>query len=302
MITEKRKDTVNGYKSFFGNSADGLFRSSIEGRFIMVNKAMADLWGCSSPEKMIETITDIRNQCYMYPEDRDKVIHVLMKHGCVRNYDFMAKRQDGSTFWCQQTTIAVKDESGRIKYFEGSNRDTTDKREMLNELKESQENFKNLSMQYQFILDSIPDMVWTKDTHNNFTFVNKTMRATLKKEADEIIGKSMFDITDEMDGSVLESDEIAKTLETCHFIESFKVNGGEVWLDVTKAPIIKDNILVGTIGTARDITHKVENERFLESYIDKEIAEWSKEQAISNARIEISLNKIQNNIQRLKEI
>ena len=127
VIIEKRKDTINGYKSFFENAADGLFRSSIEGKFILVNQSMADLWGCSCPIEMIESITDIQSQCYFHPEDRQKLIGLILQNGFVRDYDFLAKKQDGSTFWCQMSTIVVLDDNGNIKYFEGSNRDISNR-------------------------------------------------------------------------------------------------------------------------------------------------------------------------------
>ncbi len=194
----------------------------------------------------------------------------------------------------------IKNNKGDIVGVRGIVVDHTDHETILNDLIETQENFRSLSIQYQFILDSIPDMVWTKDIHNNFTFVNKAMRDVLKKEADEIIGKSIFDITDEVDDNVIDSEILAMNMETCHFIESFKVNGDNIWLDVTKAPIIKDGKLVGTIGTARDITQKIENEKFLESYIAKEVEEWSKEKDVITAKIDKSISKIQSNIQKLK--
>lgn len=163
---------------------------------------------------------------------------------------------------------------------------------VLTDLQTSQNNFQTLSLQYQFLLDTIPDMVWTKDINNRFTFVNKAMRDTLQKETDEIIGKSMFDIAEEVDDSVLNSDEIAKNMQTCHFIESFKVNGNEVWLDVTKAPIVQSGVLVGTIGTARDITCKIENERLLKTYISKEVAEWQENQRAGFARVDLCLERM----------
>jgi hypothetical protein len=60
-------------------------------------------------------------------------------------------------------------------------------------------------------------------------------------------------------------------------------------------------MLVGTIGTARDISQKIENERFLELYVENEMVEWSKTQAESNARIQGSLDKLHANIVIMRE-
>jgi len=50
----------------------GIFTSIPEGRFLAVNPAMANLYGFNDPEEMIQSITDIGSQFYLYSEDRQE--------------------------------------------------------------------------------------------------------------------------------------------------------------------------------------------------------------------------------------
>jgi len=47
------------YRSVFDNAQEGIFRATPEGRFIMVNPAMAHILGYDSPEELTTSITDI---------------------------------------------------------------------------------------------------------------------------------------------------------------------------------------------------------------------------------------------------
>jgi len=202
VIIEKRRDIINGYKSFFENAADGLFRSSLEGRFTLANQSMANLWGCDTPEEMMESITDIKTQCYFHPDDRQKIINIILKKGFVRDYAFLAKKQDGSTFWCQMSVIAVRDEEGNIKYFEGSNRDITErmkKEEELNthkiqlemqneELQRSHEELSQSQIRYFDLYDLAPIGYCTLDNKGKIIESNLTTATMLGMDRESLIG------------------------------------------------------------------------------------------------------------------
>src|SRR2546430_8978389 len=49
------------YRAIFENAVEGIFQSTLEGRFITVNPAMARIVGYDSPEEMIAKLTDVTN-------------------------------------------------------------------------------------------------------------------------------------------------------------------------------------------------------------------------------------------------
>lgn len=108
--------------------------------------------------------------------------------------------------------------------------------------------------------DNLEDPVWAKDVDNNFVFANracceKILRCPVNTSS------SMTDANfseDAMAKACTQSDEITKTKEkTCRFIESAVFRDGCLWFDVRKSPWFSNGQLIGTVGTARDVTYLV---------------------------------------------
>ena len=107
------------YRRIFENSVVGLFQSTPEGRFLTVNPAFAELFGYESPDELISQITDIANQYYANPEDRRRYKQLLQKAGTVTNFEFKAKRKDGSLIWVSHSTRACFNQDGKVDHYEG---------------------------------------------------------------------------------------------------------------------------------------------------------------------------------------
>lgn len=56
----------------------GVFKSTPEGKFVAVNPAQARMYGYSSPEEMLDSVSDIAEQLYADPADRDKFLQAGM--------------------------------------------------------------------------------------------------------------------------------------------------------------------------------------------------------------------------------
>jgi len=55
---------------------------------------MAHLLGYDSPEEMRTYLTDIRQQLYVHPEDRDLIIADILKHGAVLGQELQCLPQE----------------------------------------------------------------------------------------------------------------------------------------------------------------------------------------------------------------
>lgn len=303
MMEMDLKESERKCREFANLLPQTVYELDINGIVTYINDAAYKMFGldCNTIKQGFNFLECIS------PEDRDRALESFNKiiqnvSNIERGKRYMALRYDNKEkFPILVYSTAIRESNGNITGVRGIVIDNTDNEAIINELREAQETFRNLSLQYQYVLDTIPDMVWTKDINNKFTFANKALRETLNKETDEIIGKSIFDITETTNYSYFDTDEIVKKMHTCQFTESFKVDGKEVWLDVIKFPMLKDGELIGTIGFAKDITSDVLKEKIMSDYIDKEVEKWTREQEIFNNKIEESLNRIKANIGRLRE-
>ncbi len=113
------------YRAFFENAVEGLFRSTMDGRFLDVNPAMAHMCGYASPAAMMLAVTDIRQQFYVFPEQRDEFIRQIHARGEVRGLEGQIYRQDGSKIWIAENARIVLDGNGQVAYYEGFAEDIT---------------------------------------------------------------------------------------------------------------------------------------------------------------------------------
>ena len=123
-LTE-RKIAEEKYRSIFDNSMDGIFQSTDDGHFLQVNPAMAHIYGYDSPEEMLNSVTDIRSQLYTNSDQRDDIRKRLNSGERLVGYESLDYRKDGSTFWTFMSAQAIRDENGKVLYYEGTVEDIT---------------------------------------------------------------------------------------------------------------------------------------------------------------------------------
>ena len=123
------------YRQLFEDSLDGIYQTSPEGCFIMANDGMARLLGYSSPEELIETITDIRSQLFVTPTDREESLKLAEQEGDTVNYaEIQLYRKDRSRVWVSLQGRIVRNPDGTRHHHEGIMRDITSQKQSQHEL------------------------------------------------------------------------------------------------------------------------------------------------------------------------
>lgn len=115
------------YRNIFNNTIVGIYQSSPRGNYIMVNPAFAYILGYESPEELMSSVTDIRRQIYVNPEDYDESIKQVLDNG---SYSFETNicRKDGSKAWIYNNLYVIRDKKDNIVYFEGVAQDITQRK------------------------------------------------------------------------------------------------------------------------------------------------------------------------------
>ena len=132
------------YKNIFENAQEGIFQSTPEGQFLSLNPAMARIFGFDSPQEMRACYTDIGNQMYVFSEDRRVILEEGMATGEMANRDVRMRRKDGSVFWAELNGRVVRDNDGRVEYFEGFIADVSERHRFIEELALSEKRFRSL--------------------------------------------------------------------------------------------------------------------------------------------------------------
>ncbi|HQI20492.1 MAG TPA: PAS domain S-box protein, partial [Leptospiraceae bacterium] len=65
------------YRSFFDRSIEGMFLTTPAGRYILVNSRLAEIYGFSSSEEMMDHFQNIKTQLYVDPSRRDDFVKAM---------------------------------------------------------------------------------------------------------------------------------------------------------------------------------------------------------------------------------
>ncbi len=220
---EKYKDTIE-------NAVDGVFQSTIEGRYSAVNPAMAALYGYDSPEEMIGSIKDIASQIYVSLEIHSQFIETLLKNGEVERFEAQNYRKDGGTIWTSTSARAVRGAKGRILYFEGFVQNITQSKSAEQALRESEWGFRGL---YQ----NNPLMLFTLDERGNILAVNQTATDRLGYTAEELFGKPLASLISEADREIFFNyfrESLGRSERILHVeLRQTSRDGSSLWVEAT---------------------------------------------------------------------
>lgn len=116
------------YQSIFENAIEGIFQTTIDGRYLIANPMLAKIYGYPSPESLIANVTNIANQLYVNPRRRQDFINILLSHETVSNFESEVYRQDGTKIWISENVRAVRDENNVLIGFEGTVQDISQRK------------------------------------------------------------------------------------------------------------------------------------------------------------------------------
>ena len=120
---------------YFENATEGVFQTTPEGRYRDANPALARILGYQTPQELMSRVSDFERQTYVLPEKREELQRLLETQGSVQGFEVERYRKDGSKVWMSINAHVVRDASGAILYYEGTNQDITGRKVAEEELR-----------------------------------------------------------------------------------------------------------------------------------------------------------------------
>jgi PAS domain S-box-containing protein len=164
LAEETIREAESKYRSIFENSREGIYQSTPEGRYLTVNPAMARIYGYSSPEEMVSSITSIDREIFVIPENRDELKQLVPTEGAVKDFQVEQRRKDGSIFWASLNVHAVYGDDGSIRYWEGRSIDITARVQQDREIKLLNRLYSVLSQVSQAVVRATNPEAFLKET------------------------------------------------------------------------------------------------------------------------------------------
>ena len=115
------------YRAFFDHAVEGIFRTTPEGHYMAVNRALAEIYGYPTPEALIAGLTDIGAQLYVEPRRRQEFGTLMQANDVVTHFVSEIYHRSGRRIWISENARAVRDWSGALLCYEGTVEDVTEK-------------------------------------------------------------------------------------------------------------------------------------------------------------------------------
>jgi len=124
------------HRSLVESAVYGMYRSSVDGRFLDVNPALVRMLGYSSAEELLAV--DMASEVYADPEQRAAVLQAYNQSGHLGTIELRWKRKDGHQIIVRLSGTPFKDEHGETLGFEMIAEDISERRTLEDQLRQSQ--------------------------------------------------------------------------------------------------------------------------------------------------------------------
>ncbi len=182
----QRQRVENEYHEFFENAIFGIYQSSLQGRYNIVNPAMAHMFGYNTPEEMRADITDISAQIYAKPGRRQEYLELIYQTNGFVEQENEYRRRDGTRFLGLSYMQLVRNSAGQPIQIEGFLQDITARRQAELANRSSEE-------RYRYIYNTTPSMLHSIDAQGKLTSVSDYWLEALNYTREEVLGRPYID-------------------------------------------------------------------------------------------------------------
>jgi len=245
------------YRGLVKNVRLGVFRSTPgpTGRFLEVNPAMQEITGYSREELLSMDVCNL----FLNPEQREPLLDEMSQSSVTVTKELKFKKKDGSQIVVSDTKAPIRDNDGKILYYDGIMEDITERKQAEEELKESEE-------RYRALFESTYDIVQSVAPDGSFIFVNPAWFRILGYTKDELPGIKMLDIIHPK--SMKHCQKVFRRIMNGESVNGIQAtflakDGRSIQVEGSIIPRVINNRVIATQGFFRDITEKKKMEEQL---------------------------------------
>jgi len=131
-ITE-RKRAEEKYRNLVASVQEGVFISTLQGRFLDFNDALMRIVGYENRDELMQV--EIAQTLYVNIQDRERLKKLLHEHGAVNDFEFEIRRKDGEVRIVSESSTAIRDAAGNVTAYQGFLLDVSERRRAEQEIR-----------------------------------------------------------------------------------------------------------------------------------------------------------------------
>jgi PAS domain S-box-containing protein len=194
----------------------------------------------------------------LHPDDRERVTARRDAMTDASDFEYRIVRPDGELRWVRTRAEPVRDVDGRVTRIAAVSEDTTEERELLVALRESEQLFRLLA-------EYSTDVIGRLSGEGRIEYVSPASAVVYGYEPEEMVGRFGWEFIHPDDLAVMTGDFSAESTELGVITNSYRVrhgDGGYVWIEA-KIRALRDpatNEIVEFHTVARDVSERKQAE------------------------------------------
>ena len=251
-ITERKKAELKAdsmmrrNQVLMQNALEGVHILDEQGNLVEANDSFCRHLGYTMEEALQLSVIDWEAK-YGADELQARMKAFLDSHAV---FESVHRRKDGSLIDVEVSVVGVEFD-GR-KYLYATNRDITER-------KRAEEALRKSEGKYRTLVENIPQRIFYKDRNSVYVSCNKNYADYLRIGADEIVGKTDFDLHPKAfaEKYIADDQRLMGLGQTEEIEERYLEDGREKWAYTVKTPIRDDSgAVIGIQGIFWDITER----------------------------------------------
>jgi PAS domain S-box-containing protein len=250
---EDLRQSEEKYRDILENIQESYYELDLDGNLTFVNNAVCRNIGYSKDE-----LIGMNYRQYTEKEELQRVFQAYSKVYTtgepLDEFGWRITRKDGTKMYIEGSVALKKDSEGKPIGFKGIHHDITERKQMEEELRQSEE-------KYRTIIETIQDGYYEIDLAGKYTFVNDVICEHLQYSKEELIGKSNRQYQTEANAKKAYK-IFTEVLITGNPVKAFEMEvirkDGTIQISEVSISLIRDTKgnPIAFRGTSRDITER----------------------------------------------
>ena len=246
------RESERKYRFLFERNLAGVFVTTLDGRIIDCNDAVAEIYGYTREQFLNINSADL----YFDPADRAKFIAMLERDKTVSDVETLCRRRDGTPVWVLENASIFESEPGGPRFIQGTSLDITARKFGEQALAESESKFRSLA-------ETAASAIYIHDGER-FLFINHASELISGYSHDELMKMSPWQFVHpdfaDIARTRFQQRRAGFSVPERYEFKIVHKSGEERWLDFSASSILFEGRHC-VIATAFDITERKRTEQ-----------------------------------------